>query len=218
MNERDPYSLQRFPTAQAEDYECALAELERGRKESHWIWYIFPQVAGLDHSPMAKQYGIRSKGEAVAYLEHPVLGARLEECCEALLKNKGKRGQENMESPDNLKLRSSMTLFAKILEPGSVFDKVLIAFYAGRRDIRTVAFLAASETPARRKWRVDFWDIVMNIIQMAGIAGTSILLKRFTPLPFWACFLIGFPLFLAVFLTLIYVLFGRRYGRGKRQR
>ena len=93
MNERDRYNLQRFLTAHAGDYECALTELQRGRKESHWIWHIFPQVAGLGHSSMAQEYAIRSRDEAVAYLEHPILGARLQQCCEALLKHQGKKAK-----------------------------------------------------------------------------------------------------------------------------
>jgi uncharacterized protein (DUF1810 family) len=143
VNERDPYNLERFLKAQAEDYPCALAELQRGRKESHWIWYIFPQVAGLGHSPMSQEYAIRSRDEAVAYLGHPVLGARLQKCCEALLKHQGKRVQDIMGFPDDLKLRSSITLFVMISKPASVFHKVLSAFYSGEMDERTVAFLDA---------------------------------------------------------------------------
>lgn len=143
MNEQDPYNLQRFLAAQAEDYECALAELELGRKESHWIWYIFPQVAGLGHSAMSQEYAIGFREEAIAYLEHPILGVRLQKCCEALLKHQGKGVQEIMGFPDNLKLHSSMTLFAKISAQGSVFQKVLDVFYAGQMDERTVAFLDA---------------------------------------------------------------------------
>ena len=144
MNERDPYNLHRFLTAQAQDYECALGELQRGRKESHWIWYIFPQVAGLGHSSMAQEYAIRSREEGVAYLDHAILGARLRRCCEALLKHEGKDVQEIMEYPDDLKLRSLMTLFAMISTPDNdVFRKILNAFYAGEMDERTVAFLEA---------------------------------------------------------------------------
>jgi hypothetical protein len=170
---------------------------------------------------MAQEYAIRSGNEAAAYLDHPILGARLQMCCEALLKHQGKNVQDIMGIPDDLKLRSSMTLFAMISTPDNdVFHKILNAFYAGQMDERTVAQLKArmSGFPVRRRWRVDFWDIVMNIVQGAGVLGTSILLKRFTPLPFWACILIGFPLFIVVFLGSLYVLFGRRYRRGKRQR
>jgi uncharacterized protein (DUF1810 family) len=144
MTESDPHNLQRFLTAQAEDYECALGELQRGRKESHWIWYIFPQVAGLGHSSMAQEYAIQSKEKTIAYLKHAVLGARLQQCCEALLKHQGRKIQDIMGFPDDLKLRSSMTLFAQISTADSVFHKVLNAFYSGKMDERTIAFLNAT--------------------------------------------------------------------------
>ena len=143
MNERDPHNLQRFLTAQAGDYQCALRELQRGQKESHWIWYIFPQVAGLGHSPMAQEYAIRSRDEAIAYLNHPVLGTRLQRCCEALLTHQGRRIEEVMGFPDDLKLCSSMTLFAMISNQDSVFHKVLDTFYSGQMDQRTIAFIDA---------------------------------------------------------------------------
>jgi uncharacterized protein (DUF1810 family) len=143
MSEQDPHNLQRFVTAQAEDYQCALQELQRGQKKSHWIWYIFPQVAGLGHSPTAQEYAIRSRDEAVAYLGHAVLGTRLQECCEALLKHQGKKVEDVMGFPDNLKLRSSMTLFALLSSHDSVFYKVLDVFYSGQMDDRTLAFLNA---------------------------------------------------------------------------
>src|SRR5215510_14879848 len=100
MTEPDPYDLQRFLTAQDEDYECALRELQRGRKQSHWIWYIFPQVAGLGHSSMAQEYAIRSRDEALAYVKHPVLGSLLQQCSEALLKHQARRIQDIMGFPD----------------------------------------------------------------------------------------------------------------------
>ena len=143
MSEQDPHNLQRFLTAQAEDYQCALRELQRGAKESHWIWYIFPQVAGLGRSPTAQDYAIRSRDEAVAYLNHAVLGSRLQRCCEALLKHQGRSVHDIMGFPDDLKLCSSMTLFAIISKEDSVFHKVLDAFYSGQMDERTVAFLHA---------------------------------------------------------------------------
>ena len=143
MSERDPHNLQRFVLAQNEDYECALRELQQGQKKSHWIWYIFPQVAGLGHSPAAQEYAIRSRDEAVAYLAHAVLGARLQRCCEALLKHQGKRIQDIMGFPDDLKLRSSMTLFAMLSTQDSIFHKVLDCFYSGHTDDRTLAFLDA---------------------------------------------------------------------------
>jgi len=141
VSEPDPYDLQRFVVAQAGDYDRALGELRRGRKESHWIWYIFPQVAGLGHSSMAGKYAIQSREEAVAYLQHPVLGERLRQCCEALLRHRAKRVEDIMGYPDDLKLRSSMTLFAAVSESDSVFHQVLKAFYAGERDERTMDFL-----------------------------------------------------------------------------
>jgi len=143
MNEQDPYDLQRFLAAQAEVYECALGELRRGRKESHWIWYIFPQVVGLGRSPMAQRYAVQSRDEAIDYLNHPVLGGRLQECCEALLTHSGKRAEDIMGNPDDLKLRSSMTLFAAVSDSDSIFNQVLDAFYAGQMDERTITFLSA---------------------------------------------------------------------------
>jgi uncharacterized protein (DUF1810 family) len=141
MRGLDPFDLQRFLAAQANDYQEALRELQRGRKESHWIWYIFPQVAGLGRSSMAEKYAIQSKDEAIAYLNHPILGARLRECSEALLKHRGKPIADIMGYPDDLKLRSSMTLFAAISEPPSIFHQVLDAFYSGQMDDRTITFL-----------------------------------------------------------------------------
>jgi uncharacterized protein (DUF1810 family) len=143
MNEPDRYNLQRFLAAQAGDYECALRELQRGRKESHWIWYIFPQVAGLGRSSMAEMYAIQSRDEAVAYLNHPVLGSRLRQCCEALLVHRGKRVEDIMGYPDDLKLRSSMTLFAAVSGNDSIFHNVLEALYSGHQDEKTIAFLEA---------------------------------------------------------------------------
>lgn len=145
MNEPDSFNLQRFVVAQTGDYDCALKELRRGRKESHWIWYIFPQIVGLGHSPMAQDYAIRSKAEAEAYVKHAVLGARLKQCCEALLKHQGKKAQDIMGFPDDLKLRSSMTLFAMISAEDSIFHKVLNAFYSGQMDERTIEFLEVSK-------------------------------------------------------------------------
>ena len=141
MDQPDLYNLQRFLTAQAEDYDCALGELKRGRKESHWIWYIFPQVAGLGHSSTAQEYAIQSRSEAVAYLSHAILGTRLQRCCEALLKHQSKKVQDIMGFPDDLKLCSSMTLFALVSAQDSIFHKLLNGFYSGKMDERTIAFL-----------------------------------------------------------------------------
>lgn len=146
MSEPDPYDLQRFLSAQAEDFQGALRELQQGRKESHWIWYIFPQIEGLGYSSTARKYAIRSRDEAVAYLDHRVLGQRLRQCCEALLNHRGKSIQTIMGSPDDLKLRSCMTLFATLSPEGSIFHKVLDAFYSGGMDEKTIAFLAKGGT------------------------------------------------------------------------
>jgi uncharacterized protein (DUF1810 family) len=148
--EHDPHNLQRFLSAQADDYDCALSELEQGQKESHWMWYVFPQVAGLGHSSMAQEYAIGSRDEAVAYLSHAVLGPRLQQCCDTLLKHQARKVKDIMGFPDDLKLRSSMTLFAMISAPRSVFHKVLDAFYSGQMDQKTIAFLLQSK-PGRDK-------------------------------------------------------------------
>lgn len=144
MSGTDPYNLNRFLVAQAGDYPVALAELHRGMKESHWIWYIFPQVAGLGRSSMAQEFAIRSRSEAVAYLAHTVLGARLRDCAGALLRHHDKNITDIMGCPDDLKLRSSMTLFAAVSPPDSVFQTVLDRFYAGNPDEKTLAFLKAN--------------------------------------------------------------------------
>ncbi|RYD35004.1 MAG: DUF1810 domain-containing protein [Verrucomicrobiaceae bacterium] len=141
MSHTDSYHLQRFIDAQSRDYEAALGELRRGRKRTHWIWYIFPQVAGLGHSSMAQKYAIQSKREAIAYLEHGILGGRLHECAAALLAHQGTEIGEIMGSPDDLKLRSSMSLFASISAPGSVFHQVMDHFYGGGMDLKTLEFL-----------------------------------------------------------------------------
>jgi uncharacterized protein (DUF1810 family) len=109
----DPFDLERFVAAQAGAYDRALAELQRGEKRSHWMWYVFPQFAGLGHSAMSRQYAIRSLGEAQAYLAHPVLGARLRDCAAALLAHAGRSALEILGSPDDRKLHSSATLFAE---------------------------------------------------------------------------------------------------------
>lgn len=143
----DSYNLQRFIDAQSGVYEQVCAELRRGRKTSHWIWFIFPQVSGLGQSSMTVRYAIASLDEAQAYLEHPVLGPRLRECCGLLMPHRGKAIEQIMGYPDDLKLKSSMTLFAKAAEAGAgavenaVFDEVLKAFYAGERDKHTIVLL-----------------------------------------------------------------------------
>jgi uncharacterized protein (DUF1810 family) len=137
----DPFNLARFVDAQTEDYDRALAEVESGRKRSHWMWYIFPQLAGLGFSSTAQFYDISGIDEARAYLAHPVLGPRLLACAEAAVRVEGKSANEIFGSPDDLKLRSCATLFAQVSPPGSVFEQLLAKFYAGERDQRTLALL-----------------------------------------------------------------------------
>jgi uncharacterized protein (DUF1810 family) len=128
--------LQRFVDAQdsAGTYDRALAELRAGRKVSHWMWFVFPQRAGLGQSAMSREYAIDSCEEARAYLEHPVLGPRLVECAEALLAHEDKSAEEIMGGIDAVKLRSSMTLFARAAPQQPVFAQVLERYYAGEPD------------------------------------------------------------------------------------
>jgi uncharacterized protein (DUF1810 family) len=142
----DPYDLGRFVAAQRGIYENALEELRRGAKRSHWIWFIFPQVAGLGSSTMAVRYAIKSRAEAKAYLSHPILGSRLLECTNALLRVEGKTAEEVMGQPDDLKLRSSMTLFAATSDPDSPFHAVLDRYFSGNTDLRTIEYLAAHDS------------------------------------------------------------------------
>jgi uncharacterized protein (DUF1810 family) len=141
----DPLHLNRFVDAQQGEYEGALAEIRAGRKRSHWMWYIFPQFDGLGMSATSKRYSIKSAVEARAYLAHPVLGPRLIECAEAVLNVEGRSATEIFDSPDDLKLRSSATLFAKVSPPGSVFDRLLDKYYGGKRDERTLGLMAEAQ-------------------------------------------------------------------------
>ena len=141
----DPYDLERFLTAQARAYPAALEELRRGAKESHWMWFVFPQVAGLGSSAMAQRYAIRSLDEARAYVAHPVLGARLRESAEALLHLQGRTAHDVFGSPDDLKLRSSLTLFREATgDP--VFSQVLARYFDGVGDAQTLRLLASPGT------------------------------------------------------------------------
>ena len=139
----DPHDLQRFVMAQDGIYEQALAELRAGRKASHWMWFVLPQLARLGSSSMAQRYAIGSLAEARAYLEHPVLGPRLVECAEAVLTHPERTARQIMGTPDDAKLRSSMTLFAHATDAEPVFDQVLDAFFDGEQDPRTVELLSA---------------------------------------------------------------------------
>lgn len=138
----DPYDLQRFVDAQRPIHDRALTELKAGLKQSHWMWFIFPQIAGLGRSETARRYAIQNAEEAKAYVEHPLLGLRLEECAQALLAHAERPARQILGSPDDMKLHSSMTLFAAVAPEREVFQKVLDAFFAGQPDPATLSRLA----------------------------------------------------------------------------
>lgn len=130
--------LERFIKAQENDYETALAEIKGGRKRTHWMWYTFPQIAGLGQSEMAKRYAITDIKEAESYLQHPVLAPRLIKISQALLTLETKNANEVMGSPDDVKLKSSMTLFSLVPNADAVFNAVLDKFYDGQKDEATL--------------------------------------------------------------------------------
>ena len=134
----DPYDLQRFVDAQNPVFEQVRAELGAGHKRGHWIWFIFPQLEGLGHSFMARKYAISGLQEARAYLEHPLLGARLTECTELVVAIEGRSVDEIFGAPDDMKFRSSMTLFAAASENPGVFGVALQKYFGGKRDVLTV--------------------------------------------------------------------------------
>lgn len=137
----DPHDLRRFVDAQAACYPQVLAELQAGRKRTHWMWFVFPQLAGLGSSPTARRFAIANLAEARAYLAHPQLGARLRECAQAMLRHRGRSAHEILGSPDDLKLRSCATLFACVSPTDAVFERLLTTFYDGERDARTLRLL-----------------------------------------------------------------------------
>ena len=137
----DVFELQRFVDAQARNYDLALAELRAGRKDSHWMWYVFPQIAGLGVSAMAQTYAIGSLAEARAYLAHPVLGVRLLECVAAVVAVNGRSAREIFGGPDDMKLRSSLTLFARAAPGGTLFRRALDLYFDGEPDPRTLEIL-----------------------------------------------------------------------------
>ncbi len=141
----DPHDLNRFVLAQQGDYESAFAEIKNGRKRSHWMWYVFPQIDGLGFSSMAQRYAIKSAEEAQAYLAHPLLGPRLLACAEAAVANEGSSANEIFGSPDDLKLRSCATLFASVSAPDSVFHRLLLKFYPGGPDMTTLRLLGTEK-------------------------------------------------------------------------
>ncbi|MGE0055988.1 MAG: DUF1810 domain-containing protein [Hyphomicrobium sp.] len=135
------FNLERFVTAQASTYESAMAELSHGRKQSHWIWFIFPQMKGLGLSSTSEFFGIGSLQEAEAYLAHPILGPRLLDATRLMLAIEGRTLHEILGAPDDMKFRSSMTLFDKACPTPNIFEEALAKFCDGKRDERTLAFV-----------------------------------------------------------------------------
>lgn len=142
MNQPDPFDLQRFVDAQGPVYETVIGELRGGRKRSHWMWFVFPQLRGLGGSPTALRFGISSIDEARAYLAHELLGPRLRECAGLVAQIDGRAAEEIFGWPDDMKLRSSMTLFARASDDNAVFVAVLEKFYGREEDPATLARLA----------------------------------------------------------------------------
>jgi uncharacterized protein (DUF1810 family) len=132
------FDLQRFIDAQAPVYGRVCGELRNGRKQSHWMWFIFPQIAGLGHSPMAQRYAISSLAEAKAYLEHPILGPRLRECTRLVLSVEGRSAREILGAPDDMKFRSCLTLFAHAAPEEPLFHDALRKYFCGAFDPLTV--------------------------------------------------------------------------------
>jgi uncharacterized protein (DUF1810 family) len=139
MDER--FDLERFVEAQQAVYAAVCAELHAGAKRSHWMWFIFPQLRGLGCSPSAQHYGLASLAEARAYLDHPVLGARLRECTRCLLLLEGRSAAEIFGYPDELKLRSCLTLFERAAPQEELFGEALRKYYGGQPDVRTLELL-----------------------------------------------------------------------------
>ena len=147
----DPYQLQRFVDAQREVFDNVRAELQAGQKRTHWMWFIFPQLRGLGRSSLAHQYGISSLAEASAYLQHALLGPRLRECTLWVTRVKGRSIEQIFGSPDDLKFRSSMTLFAHATPDNQVFVDVLGQYFGGEGDRQTVERLQAADVRIQPK-------------------------------------------------------------------
>lgn len=143
----DEYNLQRFLDAQEGVYDTALDELRAGRKSSHWIWFIFPQIIGLGHSAMAQQFSITSINEAKAYLQHPVLGPRLRACTQLVLDVNGRSVEEIFGYPDHLKFRSCMTLFLTAATDNTLFKHALLTYFDDQPDQLTLNILARHNMP-----------------------------------------------------------------------
>ncbi|MDI3560458.1 DUF1810 domain-containing protein [Bradyrhizobium sp. Arg816] len=144
----DPFDLERFVRAQDPVFRDVQGELARGRKQTHWMWFVFPQIAGLGFSAMSQRYAIGSRGEARAYLAHPVLGPRLIECTTLVLAVEGRTINAILGAPDDSKFRSSMTLFGAVSDE-PVFDQALARYFAGERDNATLEMLAKLDRSAR---------------------------------------------------------------------
>lgn len=145
MRDNDPYNLARFVEAQQGTFEQACVELRRGRKTGHWMWFIFPQIAGLGFSEMSQRYAIGSVEEAQAYLGHSVLGPRLREVCGIVSAIEGRTVYQVFGSPDDMKLRSSMTLFAHATEENGEFVEVIRKYFGGEWDERTLELMGARD-------------------------------------------------------------------------
>jgi uncharacterized protein (DUF1810 family) len=141
LNADDPYNLQRFVEAQARVYDAVRTELRQGRKRSHWMWFIFPQIAGLGHSAMSMRYAISSLAEAEAYLQHPILGPRLRECIRLVMLVQGRSAYEILGSPDDMKFHSCLTLFSYAAPEEQLFRDALEKYYDGAEDSLTMAKL-----------------------------------------------------------------------------
>ena len=138
MSSDDPYDLQRFVTAQDPVYARVTAELRNGRKQSHWMWFVFPQIAGLGHSAMARRYAISSLQEAEAYSKHPILGPRLWDCTQLVLQVEGRSAYQILGSPDDMKFHSCMTLFSRAAPEEPLFRDALEKYFEGAQDIATL--------------------------------------------------------------------------------
>ena len=142
----DTYNLDRFLEAQEGSYNTAYEEIKKGRKISHWMWFIFPQLRGLGNSETSKKYAIQSKDEAIAYYNHPVLGSRLIEITKVLLKIEGKSAHDIFGSPDDVKLKSCMTLFSLVQKENDLFNRVLLKYFEGKKSWKTIELLNTNGT------------------------------------------------------------------------
>jgi uncharacterized protein (DUF1810 family) len=145
LTQPDPFRLERFVRAQADVYGDVIVELHNGEKQSHWMWFIFPQIRGLGSSPTAREFAISSVDEARAYLAHPLLGARLQQCTTLVNAIRGRTLEEIFHSPDSTKFRSSMTLFARATADNGMFLDALKKYCNGESDPRTLQILGVSE-------------------------------------------------------------------------